>query len=79
MDLPLALRDEFRLAPGDTLALESDGERMTLRPVRSASALNKEHGIWVSRSGRKLSTDETNRALENVRQERESRSARLAK
>ena len=77
--IPKTLRDELRLAPGDTLALESDGERVTLRPVRSASALNKEHGIWVFRSGRRLSTEETNRALENMRQERESPSARLVK
>jgi AbrB family looped-hinge helix DNA binding protein len=69
--IPKTLRDELRLAPGDTLALESDGERMTLRPVRSASALRKEQGIWVFRSGRKLSAEETDQVLENLRQERD--------
>jgi len=69
--IPKALRDELRLAPGDTLALESDGERVTLRPVRSASALRKEQGIWVFRSGRKLSAEETDQVLENLRQERD--------
>jgi AbrB family looped-hinge helix DNA binding protein len=69
--IPKTLRDELRLAPGDTLALESDGERVTLRPVRSASALRKEQGIWVFRSGRKLSAEETDQLLENLRQERD--------
>ena len=69
--IPKTLRDELRLAPGDTLALESDGERVTLRPVRSASALRKEQGIWVFRSGRKLSAEETDQVLENLRQERD--------
>jgi AbrB family looped-hinge helix DNA binding protein len=69
--IPETLRDELRLAPGDALALESDGERVTLRPVRSASALRKEQGIWVFRSGRKLSTEETDQVLENLRQERD--------
>ena len=69
--IPKTLRDELRLAPGDTLALESDGERVTLRPVRSASALRKEQGIWVFRSGRKLSAGDTDQVLENLRQERD--------
>ena len=69
--IPKTLRDELRLVPGDTLALESDGERVTLRPVRSASALRKEQGIWVFRSGRKLSAEETDQVLENLRQERD--------
>jgi AbrB family looped-hinge helix DNA binding protein len=69
--IPKTLRDELRLAPGDTLALESDGERVTLRPVRSVSALRKEQGIWVFRSGRKLSAEETDQVLENLRQERD--------
>jgi AbrB family looped-hinge helix DNA binding protein len=69
--IPKTLRDELRLAPGDTLALESDGERVTLRPVRSTSALRKEQGIWVFRSGRKLTAAETDQALENLRAERD--------
>jgi len=68
--IPKTVRDALRLAPGDTLALESDGDRMTLRPVRSASALRKEHGIWVFRGGRKLAASETDEALESLRQKR---------
>jgi AbrB family looped-hinge helix DNA binding protein len=71
--IPKTLRDELRLAPGDTLALESDGERVTLRPVRSTSALRKEQGIWVFRSGRKLTAGETDQVLENLRGERDQR------
>ena len=71
MVIPKALRDELRLAPGDALTLEFDGDGLTLRPVRSASALRKEHGIWVFRSGRKLTAAETDRELENLRQNRE--------
>ncbi len=68
--IPKTLRDELRLAPGDTLALESDGERVVLRPVRGGSALRKERGVWVFHSGRKLAAAETDRALENLRKER---------
>ena len=45
--LPKALRDEMHLAPGDDLLVESEGERITLRPVRPQAALKKEHGVWV--------------------------------
>ena len=69
--IPKTLRDELQLAPGDSLALESDGERMMLRPVRSASALRKEQGIWVFRSGRKLSAGDTDQVLDGLRQERD--------
>jgi AbrB family looped-hinge helix DNA binding protein len=69
--IPKPLRDELRLAPGDSLALESEGDRVTLRPVRSGSAMRKEHGIWVFRTGKKISAAETARALEKLRQERD--------
>jgi AbrB family looped-hinge helix DNA binding protein len=45
--LPKPLRDRLQLAPGDTLHLESEGERITLRPVRQNVMLNKELGVWV--------------------------------
>lgn len=69
--IPKPLRDELRLAPGDSLALESEGDRVTLRPVRSGSAMRKEQGIWVFRTGKKVSAAETDRALEKLRQERD--------
>jgi AbrB family looped-hinge helix DNA binding protein len=45
--IPKNLRQELHLAPGDTLELESEGDEITLRPVRPKALLKKEHGIWV--------------------------------
>lgn len=45
--LPKPLREQMHLAPGDTLQLETEGERITLRPLRPQATLKKERGIWV--------------------------------
>jgi AbrB family looped-hinge helix DNA binding protein len=45
--LPKPLRDEMQLGPGDTLQLETEGEQITLRPVRPNAMLKKELGVWV--------------------------------
>jgi AbrB family looped-hinge helix DNA binding protein len=45
--LPKTLRDRMQLAPGDDLLVESEGERITLRPVRPQATLRKERGVWV--------------------------------
>jgi len=66
--IPKTLRDELRLEAGDTLQLESEGERMTLRPVRSATPLRKEHGVWVFRTGKKLSASVTDKVLTESRE-----------
>lgn len=68
--IPKPVRDELGLAPGDTLALESDGLRVTMQPVRSESALRKEQGVWVFRNGRPIQARETDRVLEEARAER---------
>ena len=69
--VPKTLRDALHLEPGDTLELEAEGERMTLRPVRAASALRKEHGVWVFRRGGKaISAETTNAVLDQVRAQR---------
>ena len=44
--LPKRLRDRLQLASGDTLQLETEGERIILRPVRP-NVLKKELGVWV--------------------------------
>jgi AbrB family looped-hinge helix DNA binding protein len=69
--IPKRLRDALRLAPGDTLSLESNGNEVTLRPVRSAAALRRERGIWVFRGGAKLTAAETDRALQESRLDRD--------
>ena len=45
--IPKTLRRELHLGPGDTLQLESEGDEITLRPVRPKALLKKEHGVWV--------------------------------
>lgn len=45
--LPKPLRERMRLNAGDALELDSDGDRITLRPVRQKAALQKEFGVWV--------------------------------
>jgi AbrB family looped-hinge helix DNA binding protein len=69
--IPKALRDELRLEPGDSLELESEGERVTLRPVRSESPLRKERGVWVFHSDKKLPAAVTDRALRDSREQRD--------
>ena len=68
--IPKMLRDELHLEPGDTLELESEGESVRLRPVRAATPLRKERGVWVFRSGKKLPASVTEKALEEVREQR---------
>ena len=71
--IPKALREEIGLEAGDTLSVESDGEGVTLRPVRSGAAMRKENGIWVFRTGQQISAAETDQALEKLRASRDRR------
>jgi hypothetical protein len=41
------LRHELHLSPGDALQLDSEGEEITVRPVRTEALLKKEKGVWV--------------------------------
>jgi len=45
--IPKPLRQELHLGPGDTLQLESEGEQITMRPIRAKALLKKERGVWV--------------------------------
>ena len=71
--IPKNLRDELRLEPGDTLELESEGEKVTLRPVRATTPLRKERGVWVFRSGNKISAADTDKAIRAIREQRDRR------
>jgi bifunctional DNA-binding transcriptional regulator/antitoxin component of YhaV-PrlF toxin-antitoxin module len=64
------MRDELGLAPGDPVSIELDEERVTIRADRPASAMRKENGLWVFRSGERISADEANEAIEEGRRER---------
>jgi AbrB family looped-hinge helix DNA binding protein len=69
--IPKELRDELRLEAGDKMELRSEGESFTLRPVRSASPLRKKQGIWVFHGTGKLSAAATDKALYDIRKERD--------
>jgi AbrB family looped-hinge helix DNA binding protein len=45
--IPKTLRQELHLGPGDALRLESEGDLITLRPLRPEALLKKERGVWV--------------------------------
>jgi AbrB family looped-hinge helix DNA binding protein len=68
--IPKALRDELRLEPGDVLALESEGQRVTLRPVRSSTRIRIERGVWVFRTGKLLPAPVTDKVLDESRRQR---------
>jgi AbrB family looped-hinge helix DNA binding protein len=69
MVVPKPLREKLRLEAGDKLLIESDGDQITLRPVRPESNMIKEHGIWVF-NGEASDID----IVELIDQEREKRS-----
>src|SRR5271166_2306064 len=68
--LPKTLRDELRLEAGDALQLESEGERVTLRPIRSKSPLRKERGVWVFHGTGTLSVGQATEMIVNARERR---------
>jgi AbrB family looped-hinge helix DNA binding protein len=73
--LPKNIRDELRLEPGDSLELDSAGDTVSLRPVRSATPLRKERGVWVFRTGDKLTAQAAGKAVREMREQRDRRSA----
>jgi AbrB family looped-hinge helix DNA binding protein len=69
--IPQELRDALHLGAGDTLELESEGERIILRPVHSTGTMVQERGVWVFHTGRRLAAGVTDETLDRIRQERE--------
>ena len=69
--IPKTLRDELHLEAGDRMELESAGESVTLRPVRSASPLRKEQGVWVFRGNKRLAAAATDKVLRGMRDQRD--------
>ncbi len=49
--IPKNLRDDLGLKPGDSLEVSAVDHELTLRPVREATPLVREMGVWVYRSG----------------------------
>lgn len=69
--IPKPLREALHLEPGDSLELESIGEQIALRPVRTTGPLAKEHGVWVFRSGQALPASATDEVLQQIREQRD--------
>src|SRR5437764_910720 len=69
--IPKSLRDDLNLEPGDTLELDSEGEQVTLRPVRAASPLRKKQGVWVFHTGKKIAARTTDEVLGQMRESRD--------
>ena len=70
--LPKPLRDELRLEAGDTLEVESLGEKITLRPLRGNAQLRKKHGVWVYRAGEPLTQESVEKTVRQIRAERDA-------
>ncbi len=71
--LPKPVREKLQLAPGDELELESQDDRITLRPLRGTAQLRKKRGVWVFHSGEPLSAETVEETLDQVRRERDDR------
>lgn len=69
--LPKNLRDELHLSPGDTLDATVQGDELKLRPRRSSSPLRKKQGVWVFNTGQPMTSDETDEALHDLREQRQ--------
>ena len=68
--LPKSLCNELHLALGETLDLTVAGEEITLHARRAAVPLQKERGVWLMRTGDRLTGNETSSALRRIREER---------
>jgi AbrB family looped-hinge helix DNA binding protein len=68
--IPKTLRDELQLSAGDCLDVTVQGDEVTLKPRRTSTALHKERGVWVFRTGTPLTGTETREALRNIRNRR---------
>ena len=69
--IPKLLRDELNIGPGDSFELESEGDRIRLRPVRGTMPLRKERGVWVFRTSHPLPATVTDETMRMLREERD--------
>jgi AbrB family looped-hinge helix DNA binding protein len=74
--LPKPVRDELQLSAGDSLDLESSGDRIILRPVRRNAGMREKEGIWVFRTGQPVSAASIDETIRRLREEREQSAIR---
>ena len=77
--LPKPVRDQLRLAPGDSFDLVIQGDDLTLRPRRTSTPLHKERGVWVFRTGAPLTAAETEDTLRKIRAQRQQQASGLTR
>ena len=68
--IPKSLRDELGLEPGATLTAELQGDVVTLRPIRGESRMRKENGIWIFHGEGRMTAEDVDRAIADVRETR---------
>ena len=68
--IPKSFRDELHLSAGDSLEIESRGDEVVLRPIREEATMFKKDGMWVIKTGKPLTVEDVNAAIESVREER---------
>jgi AbrB family looped-hinge helix DNA binding protein len=68
--IPKTMRDELGLGPGDTVSIELDQQRVTIRAEQTGSRMRRENGLWVFHSGEPFANDEIVEAIEKNRRER---------
>jgi AbrB family looped-hinge helix DNA binding protein len=69
--LPKPIRDELHLEPGDTLEVETSGDKITLRPSQPSGQLIKKHGMWVFHSDEPLTQEIVEETARKIRKERD--------
>jgi AbrB family looped-hinge helix DNA binding protein len=69
--IPKPLREQLNIGAGDTLEMENIGEQIILRPIRGTGSLTKEKGVWVFYANQSLPASVTDKALRQVREERD--------
>lgn len=69
--VPKALREALNLSAGDQMELQAEGETLTLRPIRTTSRLRKKHGMWAFSGSGRMTTEDTNKVLEDIRKQRD--------
>lgn len=71
--LPKPVREELSLSPGDSLEMESSGDRIVLRPRHARPRVYKKHGIWVLHTESPLDSKTVKDTIKKVYEEREAR------